>query len=103
MLTPQDFARFAAGTITSFAAPSLAASVSTVTIHPLISNHVSGELPVALYLLLLLPHGGNGSEQDLPYFKAVIDAEILAGRLSPLVIGTPGARRSLYMDYRDGL
>lgn len=117
MLTRRDFARFAAaGTATSFAAPSLAESVSsTVAIQPLTSSHVPGELAVAiyrppgydrqraeLYPLLLLLHGGNGSEQDILYFKPVIDAEILAGRLPPVVIAMPSARRSLYMDYHDG-
>jgi len=116
MLTRRDLARFAAaGAVTSFAAPSLAASVGDVTTQPLTSSHVPGELAVAIYRppgydqeraerypLLLLLHGGNGSERDILYFKSVFDAEILAGRLPPLVIAMPGARRSLYMDYHDG-
>lgn len=84
-------------------------------IHPLTSRHVPGELGIAIYQppgydrqqaeaypLLLFLHGGNGSERDLLYFKAMFDAEILSGRLPPLVIATPSARRSLYMDYKDG-
>jgi S-formylglutathione hydrolase len=116
MLTRRGLARFAAaGAAASFAAPSLAVSSGAVTVHPLTSRYVPGELAVATYLppgydrhraeaypLLLLLHGGNGSEQDLLHFKPVFDAEILAGRLPPLVIATPRARRSLYMDYKDG-
>jgi S-formylglutathione hydrolase len=79
------------------------------------SEHVPGEVPVAIYLpndyeapgaaafpLLLLLHGGNGSEQDLLRFTPLIDEAIDSGVLSPLVVAMPGARRSLYMDYRDG-
>ncbi|MDE2466772.1 MAG: esterase [Alphaproteobacteria bacterium] len=61
-----------------------------------------GELPQELYPLLLLLHGGDGSEQDLLRFAPVIDAAIAEGRIPPLVVVMPGARRSLYMDYRDG-
>lgn len=117
MFTRRDLARIAAGggAAGALAAPSRAASPGAVTIHPLVSSHVPGELKVAIYRppdydrqraeaypLLLLLHGGNGSEQHLLYFKSVFDAEILAGRLPPLVIATPSSRRSLYMDYRDG-
>jgi len=78
------------------------------------SNHVPGEVPVAIYVpndnasdaaafpLLLLLHGGNGSEQDLLRFTRLIDKAIDTGVVPPLVVATPGARRSLYMDYRDG-
>ncbi len=116
MLTRRDFARFAAaGTAASFAAPSLAASLGDVTIQPIASSHAPGELAVAIYRppgydrqraerypLLLLLHGGNGSERDILYFQSVFDAEILAGRVPPMVIAMPSARRSLYMDYHDG-
>jgi S-formylglutathione hydrolase len=79
------------------------------------SSHVPGELGVAIYEppgydaaraeaypLLLLLHGGNGSEKDLLFFKSVFDGEISSGRLPPLVVATPSGRRSLYMDFRDG-
>jgi S-formylglutathione hydrolase len=51
---------------------------------------------------MLMLHGGNGSEQDLLRFTTLIDEEINEGRIPPLVIAMPSARRSLYMDYRDG-
>jgi len=78
------------------------------------SDHVPGEVPVAIHLpdgytpdvapfpLLLLLHGGNGSEQDLLRFTSLIDDAIGTGVLPPLVVAVPGARRSLYMDYHDG-
>jgi S-formylglutathione hydrolase len=79
------------------------------------SAHVPGDVPIAIYLphsydrvgaapfpLLLMLHGGNGSEQDLLRFVPLIDRSIEDGILPPLVFATPGARRSLYMDYRDG-
>jgi S-formylglutathione hydrolase len=61
-----------------------------------------GERPHETYPLLLLLHGGDGSEQDLLRFVPVIDTAIAHGHLPPLVVVMPGARRSLYMDYRDG-
>jgi S-formylglutathione hydrolase len=116
MFTRRDLARLAAlGAAASLPAPVRAQAQGNVTVYPLTSQYVPGELGVAIYRppgydrqraeafpLLLLLHGGNGSERDLLYFKAVFDAEILAGRLPPLVIATPSARRSLYMDYKDG-
>lgn len=79
------------------------------------SAFVPGEVGVGIYLppgygatagkrypLLLLLHGGDGSERDLARFAPVIDQAIRDGRTPPLVVATPGARRSLYMDYRDG-
>jgi S-formylglutathione hydrolase len=54
------------------------------------------------YPLLLLLHGGNGSEQDLMRFAGTIDKAVTEGRVPPLVIAMPAARRSLYMDYKDG-
>lgn len=82
MLTRRDLARFAAvGAVTSFAAPSLAASVGDLTTPPLASSHV--------------PRGACRR-------YSVFDAEILAGHLPPLVTAMLGARRSLYMDYHDG-
>ena len=79
------------------------------------SGYVPGAVPVAVHLpadydiarstpypLLLLLHGGDGSERDLMRFTPLIDAMIDDGELAPLVVAMPGARRSLYMDYRDG-
>jgi S-formylglutathione hydrolase len=79
------------------------------------SDYVPGEVPVAIYVpsdydaphpgalpLLLLLHGGNGSEKDLLRFTSLIDEAIDSSVLPPLVVAMPGARRSLYMDYRDG-
>lgn len=79
------------------------------------SDYLPGEVPISIYLpheydrsgaeafpLLLLLHGGNGSEQDLLRFVPLIDRSIEHGILPPLVVAMPGARRSLYMDYRDG-
>lgn len=104
-----------AGLGASRAAAGDAVARSTLAVHPLASRNVPGEVAVAVYRppeydprraepypLLLLLHGGNGSEGDIRYFTAVFDAEIAAGRLPPLVVAMPSARRSLYMDYRDG-
>lgn len=79
------------------------------------SDHVPGEVPITVHLprnydrastapfpLILLLHGGNGSEQDLLRFVPLIDSMIENGLLPPVVVAMPGARRSLYMDYRDG-
>lgn len=100
-----------AGAASSAAAPPAAGDIS---FHKLTSSHVPGELGVAIYTppgydrtraeaypLLLFLHGGNGSEKDLLVFKKVFDSEIAAGRIPPLVIAMPSARRSLYMDFRD--
>ncbi len=61
-----------------------------------------GETPQSFYPLLLLLHGGDGSEQDLLRFAHVLDDAVASGRIPPLVVAMPHARRSLYMDYRDG-
>lgn len=52
--------------------------------------------------LMLLLHGGNGSDLDLLRFVPSIDSAIAESRLPPMVIATPSAGRSLYMDFRDG-
>lgn len=78
------------------------------------SSNVPGEVGVSIYTppgygetrgqsypLLLLLHGGNGSERDLLRFAPIIDQAVTEGRVPPLVIAMPGARRSLYMDYKD--
>jgi S-formylglutathione hydrolase len=55
----------------------------------------------ALPLLLLL-HGGGGSRQYLTQMRGVIDEMWQAGTLPKMVVATPSAARSFYMDYRDG-
>lgn len=116
MLNRRQFAGLAAGgAAASLSTPSAAAVTGAISFHPITSRHVPGALRVAIYEppgydaaraepypLLLLLHGGNGSEKDLGYFKDVFDREIATGRLPPLVIATPSGRRSLYMDYKDG-
>jgi S-formylglutathione hydrolase len=75
--------------------------------------HVPGDVPVVIYLptgydgpdmlpLVLMLHGGEGSEQDLLRFVPLIDSMIENGAVAPFVVAMPGARRSLYMDYADG-
>lgn len=56
----------------------------------------------APYPLLLLLHGGDGDNGFLSKMKPTIDAAWAAGDLPPLIVVTPDAQRSLYMDYRDG-
>lgn len=86
-----------------------------IGLETLVSTKAGGDVAVATYLppgydeaasepypLLLLLHGGGGSERDLGRFAPVIDQAIREGRLPPLVIAMPGAGRSLYMDFRDG-
>lgn len=78
----------------------------------LTSGNVPGEVPVSIYQpsgataqplpLMLFLHGGNGSDQDLLRFIPAIDRAIGEGRLPPLVVAMPSARRSLYMDFKDG-
>lgn len=87
MFTRRDLARLAAaGTAVALAAP--AQPEGNISFYPLKSRHVPGELGIAIYQppgydrkpaepypLLLLLHGGNGSERDLLFFKAAFDAE----------------------------
>jgi S-formylglutathione hydrolase len=86
-----------------------------VRLDKLQSPNVPGEVPVSIYIpdgygrspgqsypLMLLLHGGNGSEQDLVHFAPTIDRAVREGIVRPLVVAMPSARRSLYMDYRDG-
>jgi len=61
-----------------------------------------GGTPAKPYPLILLLHGGNGSEQDLLRFTPTIDKAMAEGRIPQVVVAMPGARRSLYMDYKDG-
>lgn len=79
------------------------------------SANVPGEVPLSIYLppgydahatqsypLLLLLHGGDGSAADLQRVTPILDRMIEQGLIRPLVVAMPSARRSLYMDYRDG-
>jgi S-formylglutathione hydrolase len=56
----------------------------------------------AVYPLLLLLHGGDGDNGFLKNLRPTIEAAWAAGDLPPLVVVTPDAQRSLYMDYKDG-
>ncbi|WP_454762253.1 alpha/beta hydrolase [Caulobacter segnis] len=91
------------------------ATTGALRVDKMRSASVPGEVAVGIYLppgygatpgkrypLVLLMHGGGGSERDLARFAPVIDQAIRDGRTPPLVVATPSARRSLYMDYRDG-
>lgn len=120
MLNRREFSGFVvAGAAASVAVPALAsapAAEGKIGFHTLASSNVPGEVGVAIYEppgydaaraeaypLLLWLHGGNGSEKDMLFFKSVFDREIASGRVPPLVIATPSGRRSLYMDFRDGI
>ena len=52
--------------------------------------------------LLLFLHGGGGDKGFLTRMRPVIDEMWKAGTLPPMVIVTPSAGRSFYMDYKDG-
>ncbi|HLZ75906.1 alpha/beta hydrolase [Phenylobacterium sp.] len=58
--------------------------------------------PAKTWPLVLLLHGGNGDNGFLAAERPVIEAAWAAGDLPPAIILTPDAKRSLYMDYRDG-
>jgi len=79
------------------------------------SNLVPGEVKVGVLLppgyrerkeppaLLLFLHGGGGDSSQLKErYRASFDAAWKEGALPPLVVATPSARRSFYMDYKDG-
>lgn len=52
--------------------------------------------------LLLFLHGGGGDRAFLTRMRAIIDDMWKAGTLPKMVIVTPSALRSFYMDYKDG-
>jgi S-formylglutathione hydrolase len=52
--------------------------------------------------LLLFLHGGGGDRSFLARMRPVFDEMWKAGALPPMVVVTPSAARSFYMDYRDG-
>ncbi|MDO8409549.1 MAG: alpha/beta hydrolase-fold protein [Phenylobacterium sp.] len=114
MINRRDLAGLAAAAAIPTNASAMAHAKGRLTAHSLRSIHVPGDIPLNIYLppgfeitpiraypLLLLLHGGGGSEKDLARFADVIDRAIAEGQIAPLVIAMPGARRSLYMDYRD--
>ena len=58
---------------------------------------VKAPLPLLLFL-----HGGGGDRSFLARLRPTIDEMWKAGTLPPMVIVTPSASRSFYMDYKDG-
>ena len=55
------------------------------------------------YRLLLWLHGGPGDSSYLNReLRPIIEAAMKRNELPPLVVATPSARRSFYMDYQDG-
>lgn len=52
--------------------------------------------------LLLFLHGGGGDRTFLTRMRATIDDMWKAGTLPKMVVVTPSAGRSFYMDYKDG-
>ena len=52
--------------------------------------------------LLLFLHGGGGDRSFLTRMRAAIDDMWKAGTLPKMVVVTPSAGRSFYMDYKDG-
>ena len=52
--------------------------------------------------LLLFLHGGGGDKTFLVRMRSLFDEMWKAGTLPPMVVVTPSASRSFYMDYKDG-
>lgn len=52
--------------------------------------------------LLLFLHGGGGDRTFLTRMRAIIDDMWKSGALPKIVVVTPSAGRSFYMDYKDG-
>ncbi|MBS1807787.1 MAG: esterase [Acidobacteria bacterium] len=52
--------------------------------------------------LLLFLHGGGGDKTFLNRMRPILDELWKAGTLPPMVVVTPSAARSFYMDYKDG-
>lgn len=52
--------------------------------------------------LLLFLHGGGGDKSFLTRMRPIIEEMWKAGTLPPMVVVTPSAERSFYMDYKDG-
>jgi S-formylglutathione hydrolase len=60
-------------------------------------DSTKGPLPLLLFL-----HGGGGDRNFLTRLRAAIDDMWKAGTLPKMVVVTPSAARSFYMDYKDG-
>jgi S-formylglutathione hydrolase len=52
--------------------------------------------------LIINLHGGNGSRDNLKNQVGILEETWKTNKLSKAVVVTPSARRSFYMDYRDG-
>lgn len=52
--------------------------------------------------LLLFLHGGGGDKSFLARMRSTIEEAWKAGSVPKMVVATPSAGRSFYMDYRDG-
>lgn len=52
--------------------------------------------------LLLFLHGGGGDKSFLTRMRPLIEEMWKAGTLPPMIVVTPSAARSFYMDYKDG-
>src|SRR5262245_59665780 len=52
--------------------------------------------------LLLFLHGGGGDKHFLGRMRPIFDEMWKAGKLPPMVVVTPSASRSFYIDYKDG-
>ena len=64
---------------------------------PDVYDSAKGPLPLLLFL-----HGGGGDRNFLTRLRAAIDDMWNAGTLPKMVVVTPSAARSFYMDYKDG-
>ena len=62
-------------------------------------NYETAKEPLPLLLFL---HGGGGDKSFLGRMRPVLEEMWKAGTLPPMVVVTPSASRSFYMDYRDG-
>jgi S-formylglutathione hydrolase len=104
-------ALLASSTASAAEQPSLRAGF--VTRVPVQTTLVPGPVNVSIYTpstadrgarlpLMVLLHGGNGSDLDLLRLLPGIDGAIRDGRIPPMVIAMPSAGRSLYMDFKDG-
>tara|TARA_B110001454_G_scaffold219031_1_gene249415 strand:+ start:2491 stop:3498 length:1008 start_codon:yes stop_codon:yes gene_type:complete len=104
----------AGGSLALLATQAVAGPHGVMRDFALTSRYVPGQVDVSVYTppqyatakgllpLVVLLHGGNGSSRDLSLYTAAIEHEMISGRLMPMVIAMPSARRSLYMDFKDG-
>lgn len=52
--------------------------------------------------LILALHGGGGTRDYLRHSRSIIEQAWKTGALPPVILATPSAERSFYMDYKDG-